>query len=115
MTAFNKLLIVSFTLLLQACSTVDNGKFSVMSLTPIDKTKSYAKVGENITGVDTAIYWAFYAGQPKLDAALADAIKKYNGDYMTNVRVISSFWFIPAIYGEKKYEITGDVWRAKQE
>lgn len=86
-----------------------------MSLTPIDRTKSYIKVGDNITGVDTGIYWAFYAGHPKLDAALADAIKKCSGDYMTNVRVTRSFWMIPVIYGETKYEITGDVWRAKQE
>lgn len=112
MNLINCALISLLALSLSACQTVDQGRFSVMSLSPIDKDKTYKKVEENATGVDTGIYWAFYAGTPKLDAALADALSKSNGDYMTNVRVKWSFWVIPIIYGEKKYEVTGEVWRA---
>lgn len=112
MKAIRNIVLVMPVLLITGCATVDHGEFSVMSLSPIDKDKTYKKVEENAVGVDTGIYWALYAGQAKLDAALANAMKKSNGDYMTNVKVKWKSWIVPIIYGEQQFEVTGDVWRA---
>lgn len=112
MNAPKSIFISLLALILVACKTVDHGQFSVMSLSPIDKDRTYKKVEDNAIGVDTGIYWAFYAGEPKLNAALANALRKSNGDYMTNVRVKRTFWMIPVIYGENEFEVSGEVWRA---
>lgn len=98
--------------LLSGCNTVNHGEFSVLSILPIDHNKNYQKVEEAAVGTDKEIYWALYAGQPQLDAAVRDALQKYNGDYMTNVKVTFRSWMIPVIYGEFKLEVKGEVWKA---
>lgn len=98
---------------LMGCLSMDHGQYSVLSLSPIDKDKQYKKVATNVTGIDTGIYWAFYTSFPKLDLAVQDALKKHDGDFMTNVKIRHSSWMIPVIYGEKTFEVIGDVWKAE--
>ena len=102
-----------FCFLLASCATIDHGEFAVISVSPIDESKRYQKVETNVVGTDKAIYWALYAGTPKLDAAVQNALKKHNGNFMTNVKVKHTAWMIPVIYGESIFEVTGEIWRAE--
>ena len=52
-------------------------------------------------------------GIPHLEDAVDDALESSGGDFMTDVAVHSSWWYIPYIYGQQKWVVRGTVWKMK--
>ena len=46
-----------------------------------------------------------------IENAVDDALKRVDGDVMTNATIkLKGFW-IPYVYGESRYIVEGDVWK----
>ncbi len=97
---------------LSSCS-VRHGDFTVLSdklvrTSDFDLSKADRKT--NITGEDVAhIIILFPTGAPTLKGAMDDAFRKGNGDVLTDAVVSTWFWYIPYIYGQAGWRVTGDV------
>lgn len=107
----NILFVISF-LLLAGC-TVNHGDFTVLS-NKIVSTQNFdmgtSKRIRNVEGKDTAhMIILFPTGTPKLESALNDAFQKTDTDVMTDVIVKSWFWWIPYLYGNMGWEVSGDA------
>ncbi len=107
-----KILSVISLILLSACS-VNHGNFTVLS-NKIVSTQNF-DIGnspriKNVSGQDSAhMIIIFPTGTPKLEAALNNAFQKTDTDVMTDVTVKSWYWWIPYIYGNFGWEVTGDA------
>ncbi|MFN4896567.1 MAG: hypothetical protein ACK5GN_03035 [Pseudomonadota bacterium] len=53
-------------------------------------------------------------GEPTLDGALDKAFQLADGDVMTDVVVESWGWYIPYIYGQTGWRVTGDVVKTRK-
>lgn len=108
---------VVFLFLLSAC-TVNHGDFTVLS-NKIVNTKDF-NMGEtprlrNVEGKDVAhMIVIFPTGTPKLSEALNDAFEKTDTDIMTDVTVKHWFWWIPYIYGNTGWQVTGDAVKTRR-
>ena len=107
-----KFLSVVSLMLLSAC-TVNHGDFTVLS-NKIVSTQDFDLFSSqrirNVEGEDMAhMIIIFPTGTPRLEAALNDAFEKTDTDVMTDVTVQSWFWWIPYIYGNIGWEVTGDA------
>jgi hypothetical protein len=49
-----------------------------------------------------------------LEEAVDDALGKGNGDVMTDATVHHWFWYIPYIYGQEGWSVTGDVVKTRR-
>ena len=106
------LLVVGF-FLLSGCS-VRHGDFTVLSnklvnisdfeLSKADRVKGI--VGEDIQHI---IIFIPIGGPPTLEEALDDAIVKGGGDVMTDAVVEAWGFYIPYIYGQNGWRVSGDV------
>ncbi len=118
-----KVFIVSFLLFigfsfLSGCS-VRHGDFSVLSnklvnvsnfeLSKADRAKGI--VGEDVQHV---IIFIPTSGPPTLEGALDDAIAKGGGDVITDAVVESWGFYIPYIYGQNGWRVTGDVVKTRK-
>ena len=107
-----KFLSVVSLMLLSACS-VNNVDFTVLSYKFVSKQDFVMGTSQrirNVEGEDMAhMIIIFPTGTPRLEAALNDAFEKTDTDVMTDVTVQSWFWWIPYIYGNMGWEVTGDA------
>lgn len=108
----NYLLLFSF-FLITACS-IDHGNYSVMSnkivrINEFDLDKSNRV--KHVKGIDRShiIFFHKTKNTPNLSDALSDALKKGDGDVMTDVTVTEWTWYIPLIYGQSGWTVEGDV------
>lgn len=106
-------------LLLSGC-TVRHGDFTVLS-NKLVSTKEFdlskADRVKGVTGADVAhiIFFIPTKGDVSLKGALDDAFRKGNGDVMTDAVVYYWFWWIPYIYGQVGWEVTGDVVKTRRQ
>lgn len=107
-----KFLSVVSLMLLSAC-TVNHGDFTVLSnkiVSTQDFDMGTSQRIRNVEGEDMAhMIIIFPTGTPRLEAALNDAFEKTDTDVMTDVTVQSWSWWIPYIYGNMGWEVTGDA------
>lgn len=107
-----KFLSVVSLMLLSAC-TVNHGDFTVLSnkiVSTQDFDMGTSQRIRNVEGEDMAhMIIIFPTGTPRLEAALNDAFEKTDTDVMTDVTVQNWFWWIPYIYGNMGWEVTGDA------
>ncbi|OGS18161.1 MAG: hypothetical protein A2219_03215 [Elusimicrobia bacterium RIFOXYA2_FULL_50_26] len=70
------------------------------------------KVKTNVTGKDVrSLIIIFPTGTPSINGALKNALDISDADVMQNITISSMFWWIPYLYGETSYRITGDAYR----
>ncbi len=105
-------LFVASLVLLSAC-TVNHGDFTVLS-NKIVSTQNFdiekSQRIRNVEGVDMAhMIILFPTGAPKVEEALNNAFQKTDTDVMTDVTIKSWFWWIPYIYGNMGWKVTGDA------
>ena len=88
------------------------GDFTVISTKNIDIGKNYIKVESDAIGTSTKqIIVIFPTGTPSIKDAVDDLLKKGNGDLVTNAVIHYNWYYIPYIYGEFSYEISGDIYK----
>ncbi len=51
-------------------------------------------------------------GMPKIDQAVAETLKKENGDFLQNCSVYYSQWNL-IFFGQVSWKVTGDVYKTK--
>jgi len=106
-----KLVLILASILLPAC-TVTHGTFTVMSNKIVDVNNfelGKASRIKNVQGDDTQHIIIFIpTGIPTITNALNDVFEKTDSDVMTDVTVKSWYWYIPYIYGNSGWEVTGD-------
>ncbi|MDY4842151.1 MAG: hypothetical protein SO314_07300 [Alphaproteobacteria bacterium] len=112
-----KTLIISSLIFLSAC-TVNHGDFTVLS-NKIVNTQDFdmgtSQRIRNIRGKDIEhMIIIFPTGNPKLSEALNDAFEKTDTDIMTDVTVESWFWWIPYLYGNAGWEVSGDAVKTRK-
>jgi hypothetical protein len=103
---------------LPSCS-VRHGDFTVLSdklVRTSDFDLSKADRVRGVTGQDVAHIYVLIPTklQPTLKGALDDALRKGDGDVMTDAVVTFWSWYIPYTYGETGWEVTGDVVKTRR-
>jgi len=108
------LLLVVFTV---SCSQ-HLGNFSVISSSTFrgENIKASNLVEKNAVGkTQTLLIFGLIpvSGQPKIDQAVAEALRKYNGDVMTNASLYSTnqYYILFSTYG---YKIEGAVYNTSK-
>lgn len=109
-----KNIILALALMLSAC-TVTHGSFTVMSnkivdIKNFDLGKSERIKGENMEHIIIFIP----TGVPSITNALNDAFDKTDTDIMTDVTLKSWYWYIPYIYGNAGWEVSGDAIKTRR-
>ncbi|MCA8954849.1 MAG: hypothetical protein KDC87_02180 [Planctomycetes bacterium] len=104
--------------LLSGC-VLNHGDFTVISnklmrLSEFELSKADRKKG--VVGQDIAHIILFIPtkGQITIEEAVDDALNKGGGDVLTDAKVKSWFWYIPYIYGQAGWSVTGDVVKTRR-
>ena len=115
---FALLLVAGFALTLSSGCVIRHGDFSVVSnklVRTADFELSKAERTKGIVGEDIKhIYLFFPTGVPTLEEAVDDALRKGNGDVVTDAVIKTWSWYIPLIYGQHGWSVTGDVVKTRQ-
>ena len=105
-------------IMLSGC-VVRHGDFTVLSnklvrLSDFDLSK--ADRVKDVTGEEVMHIIIFIptSSPPTLEAAIDAALKKGKGDVMTEAVVHYWSWYIPYIYGQQGWSVTGDVVRTRK-
>ena len=92
--------------------TVLSNKMVRLSDFELDKADRVKKVvGEDRQHI---IFVIPTGAQPTLDGALDNAFQLADGDVMTDAVVESWGWYIPYIYGQAGWRVTGDVVKTRK-
>lgn len=106
-------LLVCSLLLLTGCSK-RLGDFTVLSTNNTSLGDSFIRVAQNSKGVHSKpILLIIPLGAPNIEDAVSAALDKYQGEILTDVVVYLDWYYIPLIFGERKYRVIGDVWIRK--
>ena len=100
------------SILLTGCST-NIAKLSIVSTIPdLDlKDSSYVDIG-TVVGEDKSIIIIFIpTGITKVDRAITNTLINNKIEFLTDVSIDNTSFWIPYIYGESKYTVTGVGWR----
>ena len=100
------------SILLTGCST-NIAKLSIVSSIPdLDlKDSSYVDIG-TVVGEDKSIIIIFIpTGITKVDRAITNTLINNKIEFLTDVSIDNTSFWIPYIYGESKYTVTGVGWR----
>jgi hypothetical protein len=94
--------------------TVRHGDFTVLSNKLVDLRDFEVDKADRIRGVegeDSAHIIILFPtkGSVTLEGALDDAFLETGGDLMTDAVVKQWFWYIPYIYGQSGWRVTGDM------
>ena len=105
-------LILGIILLLSACTTT-HGTFTVMSNKIVD-IKNFdinkAERIKNVEGEDVAHIIIFIpTGVPTITGAMNEAFSKTDTDVMTDVTLKQRAFYIPYIYGQQAWIVSGDA------
>ena len=107
----NKYIIIILAIFITSC-TARLGDFSVLSTRNVDIGGNYILVDRNVEGVEKIPIIIFFPlGYPNVENAIDEALKSAGGDLMTDAVLTYEWFYIPYLYGEQKYIITGDVWK----
>ena len=106
-------LLISLTIVLfTGCWNQRLGDFSVISSRNFDLNSDYVLLEKGVIGEDTQYIIIFIpTGQINIENAVDDALKRVDGDVMTNATIKFQGFYIPYIYGESRYVVEGDVWK----
>lgn len=109
------LLLLVFSL---AGCTQHLGNFTAASTTLYDGkniTENYL-VKKNAVGESNCYIIVFIptCATPKADEAVAKALMDGGGDFMQNVRIYSTNWYIPYIFGRFAIRVEGDVYKTRK-
>ena len=108
----NLLISLITIVLFTGCMNQRVGDFSVISSRNFDLNSDYVLLEKGVTGEDTQYIIIFIpTGQINIENAVDDALKRVDGDVMTNATVKLKGFYIPYIYGESRYVVEGDVWK----
>jgi len=109
-------LMVASVMMLSACSQ-HLGNFSALSTGTYDakNINSSSLVKKDAVGgtKKILIFGMPVQGQPKVDEAVADALRQNNGDFMQNTSLYSTGWSV-IIIGQIGYEVKGDVYKTQK-
>ena len=100
------------SILLTGCST-NIAKLSIVSSIPdLDlKDSSYVDIG-TVVGEDKSIIIIFIpTGITKVDRAITNTLINNKIEFLTDVSIDNTSFWIPYIYGESKYTVKGVGWR----
>ena len=113
------LLLGLVSVLLSTGCVIRHGDFTVLSnklirtsdfeLSKADRTRGV--VGEDIS--HTIVLFPTKAGV-SLEGAIDDALRKGDGDVITDAVVTRFGWYIPLIYGQTGWRVTGDVVKTRR-
>ena len=101
------------SILLTGCSTINIAKLSIVSTIPdLDlKDSSYVDIG-TVVGEDKFIIIIFIpTGTPKADRAITNTLINNKIEFLTDVSIDNTSFWIPYIYGESKITVKGVGWR----
>jgi len=88
------------------------GDFTLLATKNVDLSNFSTQVAESsqkVTGVDKSSIIVFVpTGAPNLKEATDRAEEQGNALALTNARIKMSWWYIPYIYGEFQYEVSGN-------
>jgi len=109
-----KIAFLIFSLLLITSCTTYHGDFTVLSNKLVNVEDFHldsSKVMKNVTGKDVShiIFFVPTKSNPNLNDALNDVFRNTDADIMTDVTVTSWGWYIPYIYGQAGWKVTGDA------
>ena len=107
------ILISLFSILIfTGCWNQRLGDFSVVSSRNFDLNDNYVLLEKGVIGEDTQYIIIFVpTGMINIENAVDDALKRVDGDVMTNASIKLQGFYIPYIYGESRYIVEGDVWK----
>ena len=100
------------SILLTGCTT-NIAKLSIVSTIPdLDlKDSSYFDIG-TVVGEDKSIIIIFIpTGTPKADRAITNTLINNKIEFLTDVSIDNTSFWIPYIYGESKITVKGVGWR----
>ena len=100
------------SILLTGCTT-NIAKLSIVSTIPnLDlKDSSYVDIG-TVVGEDKSIIIIFIpTGTPKADRAITNTLINNKIEFLTDVSIDNTSFWIPYIYGESKITVKGVGWR----
>ena len=100
------------SILLTGCTT-NIAKLSIVSTIPdLDlKDSSYVDIG-TVVGEDKFIIIIFIpTGTPKADRAITNTLINNKIEFLTDVSIDNTSFWIPYIYGESKITVKGVGWR----
>ena len=107
---------LAFIVMLASCSQ-HLGNFSALSTSNFDGKNINQKslVKKNALGETKKliIFGIPIQGQPKVDEAVADALRQNDGDFIMNGSLYYKYWMFIFI-GQMGYEIKGDVYKTQQ-
>jgi len=76
----------------------------------------YVLLEKGVYGEDRQYIIVFIpTGTIDLENAIDNALKKVDGDVMTNATLKMKGFYIPYIYGESAFIVEGDVWKKSSE
>jgi len=107
---------LAFVVALSACSQ-HLGNFSALASGTYDakNINSSSLVKKDAIGHTKSllIFGIPIGGQPKVDEAVADALRQNNGDFMMNSSLYATWWSL-FIVGQIGYEVKGDVYKTQK-
>ena len=101
-----------FSLSLTGCTT-NLAKLSSVSTIPDFDSKNYLyeDIG-TVTGEDKhSIFIIFPTGKSRIDQAITNTLINYEIDYLTDVSIDNTVFYIPYIYGENSITVKGTGWK----
>ncbi len=109
-----RLVAISFLIMFTNGCVVNHGDFTVLSNRLVDVKNFNPTQGQSlsvITGenVRRTVFIFSFGDYPTLESAIDDALIKGDGDLMINASIKSWGWYIPLIYGEEGWSVTGNV------
>ena len=118
-TRFMLMIVLGLLCLLASGCVVRHGDFTVMSnklmrLSEFNLDQESRTPG--VVGRDVQHIVIFFpiGSTPLLEEALDDGLSKGNGDVYTDCVVKSWGWYIPYIYGQAGWSVTGDVVKTRR-
>jgi hypothetical protein len=98
---------------------VNHGHFTVASnkvfrLSQFEMEKASRAKAVEVESVQHIVIFIPIGSQPTIEGAMDEAMKKGNGDVMTDVNIESWFFFIPYIYGQAGWSVKGDVVKTRK-
>jgi hypothetical protein len=104
---------LAMVILLTSGCVIRHGDFSVLSNKMLRLSEFDLAKGDRVKGVvgkdvQHIIIFIPTGGQPTLEGAIDDALDKGDGDVMTDAVVESWGWYIPYVYGQVGWSVSGD-------
>ncbi len=117
-TQTRRLLCCGLMVGLSAC-TVRHGDFTVISnklVRTSDFELSTADRRRGIVGEDKAHIIILFPtkAQVTLEEAIDDALRQGEGDVLTDAVIEFTSWYIPYVYGQTSWKVTGDVVKTRR-